>query len=377
MVYVLEEEEVVREDQSSYNIELSKKGRHSSINHEITLRMSNTTQHTSPSIKATTATLHDDNIQEGAACKIWQYHLARFLISILLSSVWPILFRLIIDSFTGISTSFGRTILCGVILALNAQVFESMGRMIAELAGPAGAAVGVAFASILSQTLVIAGGFYKTVKNPVFAWIGTINGIKYGFTSIAIVEFSHKQSYWVGNTGPIPILGYTWSSIEFMGSFITMKERGVIVVDSMNPPTVMIPILCLCALIGGFRVLCYLLALWHASETTSLTSWYPAKFAMCKRRETTAADRLRSTIMINQALSGDRRESLQTEVDIIRESIIQKPSEQNSDLRKSRVKLESLQTEADIIRESIIQKASKQNSDLRKSSMKLRGSMYI
>ena len=223
--------------------------------------------------------------QHITTCGMWEYHYARFLVSILLSSVWPILFRLIIDSFTGISSSFGSSILCGVILVLNTQVFESMGRVIAELSGPSGVAVGVAFASILSQILVIAGGFYKTVKSPLFAWIDNINGIKYGFTSIVILEFSHKQSYWVGNTGPIPILGYTWSSIEFMESLIAMKERGVVIVDSLNPPTVTFPILCLLSLISGFRVLCYVLAMLHASEALSLTTWQCFNYANIKKTQ--------------------------------------------------------------------------------------------
>ena len=201
---------------------------------------------------------------EGLACAMWEYHIARLVISLLLGSIWPVFYALIIDSLTGICPTFGRTILCGVILALDAQVFESMGRALAELAGASRMAVGVAFASILSQTLVIAGGFYKTVTTPVLAWISYVNGIKWGFTAIAILIFSHEKAYWVGHNAPLPIFGYTWSSIEFMGNFITLSERGVVIVDSQSPPKVTIPILALLGLILGFRVLCFLLARWHS-----------------------------------------------------------------------------------------------------------------
>eukprot|EP00928_Gymnodinium_smaydae_P094432 TRINITY_DN7930_c0_g1_i3.p1 TRINITY_DN7930_c0_g1~~TRINITY_DN7930_c0_g1_i3.p1 ORF type:complete len:1271 (-),score=149.20 TRINITY_DN7930_c0_g1_i3:216-3584(-) len=193
-------------------------------------------------------------------CRIDQYHVVRFLINFTLSP-WPILYALIIDGFAGISPSFSVTLLVGVILTLNAQVFESMGRMLAELAGTSRLAVGVAFASILSQTFVIAGGFYKHVTVPMFAWITHVNGIKYGFTAIARLYFPYTRSVWVMPDAAQPDRGYTWSSLETMGAFTTLLTRGVRVNDSLDPPGVVFPILMLVVLIVAFRFLCFVIAL--------------------------------------------------------------------------------------------------------------------
>ena len=145
-----------------------------------------------------------------------------------------------------------RTDLCATTHTF-AQVFESLGGVIGEATGQAGVAIGVTLASMLSQTLVIAGGFYKTVTFPLFSWLAHINGIKYGFTAIARLCFSHTDSFWTQPSGAMAVRDYTWASLERMGAFTTLKTRGITIVDSANPPGVDFPIAMLIVLIVGFR----------------------------------------------------------------------------------------------------------------------------
>ena len=104
--------------------------------------------------------------------------------------------------------------------------------MIAQIVGQSGAAVGVTCASILSQTLVIAGGFYKTVNFSPLAWLSAINGIRYGFTAVARLYFTHTDSVWVLPGRTLAVRGYTWTSLEMLGSFTTLRTRGATIVDS-------------------------------------------------------------------------------------------------------------------------------------------------
>lgn len=52
----------------------------------------------------------------------------------------------------------------------------------------------------------------------------------------------------------IAVRGYTWSSIEFMGAFNTLRTRGVTVVDSLHPPGIGFDIAMLILLNSVFRV---------------------------------------------------------------------------------------------------------------------------
>jgi len=198
------------------------------------------------------------------AVNIWTYHILRLMASLLLSSPWPILYALVIDCFAGLSPSVGSTILVGIILVFNAQAFEAMGRMLSEFAGASGVAVAVTFASIFSQLLVIAGGFYKTVTFPLFTWIGHINAIKYGFGAIAKIYFKSTDSFWATPPGSIAVRGHTFSSLEFMGAFTALRTRGVTVVDSLAPPTIWLDIVMLLVLSTSFRLLCFGCALFKA-----------------------------------------------------------------------------------------------------------------
>ena len=146
------------------------------------------------------------------ATEIWKYHTLRFVASFMLSSPWPILYALVVDCFAALSPSVGSTVLVGLTLVLTSQAFEAMGRMLSEFAGASDIAVAVTFASIFSQLLVIAGGFYKTVTFPLFAWVGHVNAIMYGFSAVAKTYFKSTDSFWVTPPDAIPIHGYTWSS---------------------------------------------------------------------------------------------------------------------------------------------------------------------
>ena len=198
------------------------------------------------------------------ATEIWKYHALRFVASLMLSSPWPMLYALVIDCFAALSPSVGSTILVGLTLVLTSQAFEAMGRMLSEFAGASGIAVAVTFASIFSQLLVIAGGFYKTVAFPLFAWMGHINAIKYGFSAVAKTYFKSTDSFWVTPPNAIAVRGYTWSSLEFMGAFTTLRTRGVTVVDSLNPPSIGFDITMLIVLCWFFRVICFGSALFRA-----------------------------------------------------------------------------------------------------------------
>ena len=202
------------------------------------------------------------------ATEIWKYHALRFVASLMLSSPWPMLYALVIDCFAALSPSVGSTILVGLTLVLTSQAFEAMGRMLSEFAGASGIAVAVTFASIFSQLLVIAGGFYKTVTFPLFAWMGHINAIKYGFSAVAKTYFKSTDSFWVTPPNAIAVRGYTWSSIEFMGAFNTLRTRGVTVVDSLNPPSIGFDITMLIVLCMFFRVICFGSALFRANGGT-------------------------------------------------------------------------------------------------------------
>ena len=202
------------------------------------------------------------------ATEIWKYHALRFVASLMLSSPWPMLYALVIDCFAALSPSVGSTILVGLTLVLTSQAFEAMGRMLSEFAGASGIAVAVTFASIFSQLLVIAGGFYKTVTFPLFAWMGHINAIKYGFSAVAKTYFKSTDSFWVTPPNAIAVRGYTWSSLEFMGAFTTLRTRGVTVVDSLNPPSIGFDITMLIVLCWFFRVICFGSALFRAHGGT-------------------------------------------------------------------------------------------------------------
>ena len=145
-------------------------------------------------------------------------------------------------------------------MSLSVSHNPNTGRMLAEMAGAEGVAVGITFASILSQLLVIAGGFYKTVTFPLFAWICHVNAIKYGFSAIAKIYFKSTDSFWVTPDRALSVRGYTWSSLEFMGAFTTLRTRGVTVVDSLDPPTIGLDIAMLIVLALGFRLLCFCVA---------------------------------------------------------------------------------------------------------------------
>jgi len=199
--------------------------------------------------------------------RVWEYHLLRFVIGLALSMWWPILYALIIDSLTGLSPSLSSTFLVGFVLVLNSQVFESIGRLLAEIAGMSGVGVGVTFASIFSQTLVIAGGFYKTVPAsgpPVaFKWVSYINGLKYSFTAVARLWFSWQMPVWSVPQAGQPGYGYTWKSIEVTPVLNALKMRGVTVVDSTagaDHLSIVEPVCSLVYLIVGVRAACWLVA---------------------------------------------------------------------------------------------------------------------
>ena len=90
-------------------------------------------------------------------CSLLQHHLSKFAMGLLLAAPYPILFAFVIDSMTGITEDVGKLIAIGFILVLTQQVFEAIGCFLAQVAGVTNLAAGITFASIMSQSLVIAG----------------------------------------------------------------------------------------------------------------------------------------------------------------------------------------------------------------------------
>ena len=98
--------------------------------------------------------------------------------------------------------------------------------------------------------------------------MGHINAIKYGFSAVAKTYFKSTDSFWVTPPNAIAVRGYTWSSLEFMGAFTTLRTRGVTVVDSLNPPSIGFDITMLVVLCLFFRVICFGGALFRANGGT-------------------------------------------------------------------------------------------------------------
>ena len=223
----------------------------------------------------------------------------------------------VVDCFAGLSPSVGSTFLVGLTLVLTSQAFEAMGRMLSEFAGASDIAVAVTFASIFSQLLVIAGGFYKTVTFPLFAWIGHVNAIKYGFSAVAKTYFKSTDSFWVTPPNAIAVRGYTWSSIEFMGAFNTLRTRGVTVVDSLHPPGIGFDIAMLILLNLVFRVICFVSALLRANGGVLCQFLNLAKRLCIKKEANVPEDKARDVPIeeIEDAFSDDKQACLDAGMD--------------------------------------------------------------
>ena len=100
---------------------------------------------------------------------IHSYHITRWFIGTALSSPFPLFFALVVDSLTQLAPSIAAVFLTGLVLLLTQQAFDSMGRLLAECGGRKSIGRAVCLGTIVSQTLVIAGGFYRTVHPAISA----------------------------------------------------------------------------------------------------------------------------------------------------------------------------------------------------------------
>ena len=101
---------------------------------------------------------------------------------------------------------------------------------------------------------------------------------------LAKTYFKSTDSFWVTPPNAIAVRGYTWSSIEFMGAFNTLRTRGVTVVDSLHPPGIGFDIAMLILLNSVFRVICLVSALLRANGGTLCQFWSLAK-RLCIKKE--------------------------------------------------------------------------------------------
>ena len=106
--------------------------------------------------------------EERLRVSILSYHITRWFMGTVLSSPFPIFFALVSDSLTQLAPNIPAVFLTSFILLLTQQAFDSLGRLLAEVAGRKSIARAVCLGTIVSQMLVIAGGFYRTV-NPVIS----------------------------------------------------------------------------------------------------------------------------------------------------------------------------------------------------------------
>lgn len=94
---------------------------------------------------------------------ILSYHLARWAIGFPLSSPFAFLFAMVTDAFTQMAPNVRAVFLTALILLLTQQSFDALGRLLAEISGRNSVGRAVCLGTIVSQALVIAGGFYRTV----------------------------------------------------------------------------------------------------------------------------------------------------------------------------------------------------------------------
>eukprot|EP00617_Octactis_speculum_P019911 CAMPEP_0185761668 /NCGR_PEP_ID=MMETSP1174-20130828/20613_1 /TAXON_ID=35687 /ORGANISM="Dictyocha speculum, Strain CCMP1381" /LENGTH=1048 /DNA_ID=CAMNT_0028443011 /DNA_START=249 /DNA_END=3395 /DNA_ORIENTATION=- len=202
-------------------------------------------------------TSQDDDVVQ--SCSLISYHLLRFSIGAAFSAPFPMLFAFIIDTLTSITDDAGKVMLIGFILILTQQVFESLGRLLAEAAGMSNLSLAVGFASIFSQSLVIAGGFYRTVPKWL-EFVSVLSAIRYSFSAIIKIQFTAANSYWCMVGQSMAWRGYTWCSYELAGAVQDLKFRGLNVIDSLENPTIDSDVIMLVVLIISFRIACLLVA---------------------------------------------------------------------------------------------------------------------
>ena len=142
------------------------------------------------------------------------YHLLRFAVGVLIAFPWPMLFAFIVDALTQMAPTVAAIFAIGCVLLLTQQAFESIGRFLAELAGPEFLPMAVCFGTIVSQTLVIGGGFYRTVP-PV---VSAASPIRYSFAAISMLTFSADDSFFCTPERALAARGVTWCPIEVCAS---------------------------------------------------------------------------------------------------------------------------------------------------------------
>ena len=142
------------------------------------------------------------------------YHLLRFAVGVLIAFPWPMLFAFIADALTQMAPTVAAIFAIGCVLLLTQQAFESIGRFLAELAGPEFLPMAVCFGTIVSQTLVIGGGFYRTVP-PV---VSAASPIRYSFAAISMLTFSADDSFFCTPERAIAARGVTWCPVEVCAS---------------------------------------------------------------------------------------------------------------------------------------------------------------
>jgi hypothetical protein len=193
-------------------------------------------------------------------CPMAKYHLFRFVVGVCLSAPYAMMFAAITDTLTHLSPTISSVLMTGFVLLLTQQSFDALGRFLAEISGQDSIPRAVCFGTIVSQLLVISGGFYRTVPR-FLSFISAIGPIRYSFSAIVKVCFSASDSFWCYSDRTMALRGYTWCSTELSGTVSDLKSRGINVIDSFEEPGAWMDVLKLLGIIFSLRVVCYLVAM--------------------------------------------------------------------------------------------------------------------
>lgn len=201
---------------------------------------------------------------ENFKVSIVAYHGMRWCVDLLLASPFPFLYAAVADCLTHMAPSLGAVFATGFILLLTQQSFDALGRLMAVIAGQESLNRAVCFGTIVSQFLVVSGGFYRTV-NPV---VSAFCPIRYAFSGISKICFKAAHSFWCTPDRASSWRGVTWCALEQSGAISDLSYRGIKIVDSYEEPNFGYDVAALIIIILVLRTACYLTALsrWRANH---------------------------------------------------------------------------------------------------------------
>ena len=185
------------------------------------------------------------------------HHATRFVVGISMAWCYPAIFTCVMASFTAVTLDVPKLILTTAVLMLVQQVFESLGYFLAAGCTPHRAAV---IGSIVSQFSVVVGGFYRTLPDWA-AWLSHAAPVQHSFSALIKLQFDYKDSFWCTPQRAAAWRGYGWCPLEFSGLVQDMKVRGISVISSEVPVSVIVEFVILLGMVLLLRVMTCMLML--------------------------------------------------------------------------------------------------------------------